>query len=141
MLEREINKLNLRLGGIRNMVTLPNLLFTVDINYEETAVREANILDIPILALVDTNCDPDPVEYPIPSNDDAIRAIRLITSKMADACLEGLSIRKDDLDVELTDLDNYMYANEIDNLHDASDEDLLGASTLAKLGKQDEDED
>jgi small subunit ribosomal protein S2 len=119
---------------------LPDLLLVVDINDEETAVREANILDIPIIAMVDTNCDPDPVEYPIPSNDDAIRAIRLIFSKAADACLEGMASRKDDYDAEVTDLDGYVFQDEIEHLQDASDEDLLGASTLAKLAKPEDDD-
>jgi small subunit ribosomal protein S2 len=66
MMEREIEKLNQRLGGIRNMASLPDLLFVVDVNNEETAVREANILKIPVVAMVDTNCDPDVIDYVIP---------------------------------------------------------------------------
>jgi len=87
--EREIEKLNLRLGGIRAMKGLPDLLFIVDINHEETAVREANILGIPVIALVDTNCDPDDIDYLIPSNDDAIRAIQLYVTAVSDAVKEG----------------------------------------------------
>ncbi len=128
--EREIEKLNLRLGGIRRMKRLPDLLFVVDVGNEETAVREANILKIPVIGVVDTNCDPDPVDFVIPSNDDAIRAIKLIVGKMADAAIEGLSMRKDVDEEEVTDMEGYTYGS-FDE--DASDEDLLGASTLAKL--------
>ncbi len=94
-LQREIARLNARLGGIKQMRQLPNLLYVVDVQREATAVKEANILDIPIIAIVDTNCDPDPVDYVIPGNDDAIRAIRLITGLIADAVLEGLALRKE----------------------------------------------
>jgi small subunit ribosomal protein S2 len=130
-LEREIEKLNLRLGGIRKMKNLPSMLFVVDINHEETAVREANILKIPIIAMVDTNCDPDPIDHVIPSNDDAIRAIKLITSKFADASLEGLTLRQEMFDEEIQDIDSY--ANEFEDLDDAEDDRLLGEATLAKL--------
>ena len=94
-LQREIARLNARLGGIKQMQQLPNLLYVVDVHREATAVKEANILDIPVIAIVDTNCDPDPIDYVIPGNDDAIRAIRLITGLIADAVLEGLALRKE----------------------------------------------
>ncbi|MCS7178394.1 MAG: 30S ribosomal protein S2 [Anaerolineae bacterium] len=94
-LQREIARLNDRLSGIKQMRQLPNLLYVVDVHREATAVKEANILDIPVIAIVDTNCDPDPVDYVIPGNDDAIRAIRLITGLIADAVLEGLALRKE----------------------------------------------
>jgi small subunit ribosomal protein S2 len=94
-LQREIARLNARLGGIKQMRQLPHLLYVVDVHREATAVKEANILDIPVIAIVDTNCDPDPVDYVIPGNDDAIRAIRLITGLIADAVLEGLALRKE----------------------------------------------
>lgn len=128
---REIEKLTIRLGGIRKMRGLPKVLFIVDVNYEETAVREANILDIPIIAMVDTNCDPDPIEYIIPSNDDAIRAIKLITSKMADAALEGINVREQMVVDEIEDFD--AYGKDFEDLGDAEDERLLGEATLAKL--------
>lgn len=128
----EIEKLNARLGGIRNMKRLPSLLFVVDVNEEETAVREANILKIPIVAIVDTNCDPDPIDHIIPSNDDAIRAIKLIVSKMADAALEGMATRKESMDEAISDVDGYDY-EDFDGMEDAEDEVLLGESTLAKL--------
>ncbi|MCL4264711.1 MAG: 30S ribosomal protein S2 [Anaerolineae bacterium] len=143
--EREIEKLNLRLGGVRNMRDLPDLLFIIDVNHEETAVREANKLGIPIVALVDTNCDPDPIDYLIPSNDDAIRAIKLITGKMADAALEGLALRKETMG---EDYDERVYEPSFDGMEDVDDEVLLGESTLAKMRKaaeayegEDEDED
>lgn len=135
--DREIDKLNARLGGIRDMKGLPNLLFIVDVNHEDTAVREANILEIPVISLVDTNSDPDLIDYIIPSNDDAIRAIKLITSKMADAALEGLAMRKEALVEQVTDIDSYDY-DDFDGMEDAEDEQLLGASTLAKLREAEE---
>jgi len=88
-LGREREKLEFNLGGIGGMMKPPNAIFIVDTRREETAVLEAAKLDIPIVAVLDTNCDPEPVSYPIPGNDDAIRAIRLFASKMADAVLEG----------------------------------------------------
>lgn len=130
--EHEIEKLNLRLGGVRNMRDLPDLLFIIDVNHEETAVREANKLGIPIVALVDTNCDPDPIDYLIPSNDDAIRAIKLIAGKMADAALEGLALRKETMG---EDYDERAYEPSFDGMEDVDDEVLLGESTLAKMRK------
>jgi small subunit ribosomal protein S2 len=88
-LEKERVKLDNNLGGIRNMGKLPGALFVVDCKNESIAVREARRLRIPVVAIVDTNCDPDEIDYVIPGNDDAIRAIRLMTSRMADACIEG----------------------------------------------------
>ncbi|MCL4869025.1 MAG: 30S ribosomal protein S2 [Anaerolineae bacterium] len=140
MLEREIDKLNLRLGGIRNMTDLPKLLFVVDINQEETAVEEATKLGIPVMAMVDTNCNPDKIDYVIPANDDAIRAIKLILAKMADAALEGRAMYKefagDDQRDDMLDEEGF------DGYGDLSDEELLGESTLAKirLASTDDDE-
>ena len=88
-LGKERVKLDSNLGGIRTMNGLPGALFVVDPKNEAIAVREGRRLNIPIIAIVDTNCDPDDIDYIIPGNDDAIRAIRLITSRMADACVEG----------------------------------------------------
>ena len=93
-LEREIAKLNARLSGIKGMERLPDMLYIVDVRREATAVKEANRLGIPIVAMVDTNCDPTPIDYVIPANDDAIRAIKLITSKIADAVIEGQRMRE-----------------------------------------------
>ncbi len=88
-LEREREKLNANLGGIRNMKKLPDAIFVVDSKKEHIAVAEARNLNIPIVGIIDTNCDPDEIDYVIPGNDDAIRAIKLIAGKMADAVLEG----------------------------------------------------
>jgi small subunit ribosomal protein S2 len=88
-LRHEMEKLNKNLGGIKEMKKLPAALFVVDPRKEHIAVLEARKLNIPIVATVDTNCDPDEVDYVIPANDDAIRAVRLLASKMADAVLEG----------------------------------------------------
>ncbi len=88
-LGKERVKLDNTLGGIRNMNKLPGAMFIVDPKNEAIAVREAKRLGIPIVSIVDTNCDPDDIDYIIPGNDDAIRSIRLITSKIADACIEG----------------------------------------------------
>jgi small subunit ribosomal protein S2 len=128
-LTRQIDKLEARLGGIRDMRTLPKVLFIVDVRQEDTAIHEANLLDIPVVALVDTNCDPGNVDYIIPSNDDAIRAIKLLTSKIADATLEGVALRKDLEEEEVKDQD----AAVADEGAEMSDEDLLGEATLAKL--------
>jgi small subunit ribosomal protein S2 len=89
--QRERDKLLTSLGGIKAMRKLPDALFVIDPNKEEIAVREANKLRIPVVAVIDTNCDPDVVDYKIPGNDDAIRAIRLFCAAMADAVLEGKS--------------------------------------------------
>lgn len=139
-LNRKIDRLQERFGGIRNIENLPDLLFVVDVRREETAVREANIMGIPVIAMVDTNCDPSGVDYVIPANDDAIRAIKLIVGKMADAVIEGRAHFKDDAPrqtdqeepfVRLTGTldEDYMLIDE--DISD--DEDLLGAATLAKI--------
>ncbi|MEZ4526999.1 MAG: 30S ribosomal protein S2 [Desulfobacterales bacterium] len=88
-LEKERVKLESNLGGIRIMNRLPGAMFVIDPKNEAIAVSEAHRLGIPVIAVVDTNCDPDEVDYPIPGNDDAIRAIRLLTSRIADACIDG----------------------------------------------------
>ena len=91
-LERQRVKMEKNLGGIRDMESLPDAVFVIDTNHEHNAVHEANRLGIPVVAVVDTNCDPDVVDYPIPGNDDAIRAIKLFTSRVADSALEGLAM-------------------------------------------------
>ncbi|HEX9038916.1 MAG TPA: 30S ribosomal protein S2 [Ktedonobacterales bacterium] len=88
-LEDELDRLNRTLGGIRNMRRLPGAIFVIDTRKEHTAVLEARRLEIPVIALADTNCDPDEMDYPIPSNDDAIRAVKLLCEKVADAAIEG----------------------------------------------------
>ncbi len=89
LLRKEKDRLEKFLGGIKNMKDLPDALFIIDPRKERIAVAEARKLGIPIVAIVDTNCDPDEVDYVIPGNDDAIRAVKLLTAKMADAVLEG----------------------------------------------------
>lgn len=98
--EKEREKLQKILGGIKGMNKLPGLMFVIDPKNEEIAVQEANKLGIPVVAIVDTNCDPDPINYVIPGNDDAIRAIRLLSSKMADAVIEGAQARNAALQAE-----------------------------------------
>lgn len=88
-LEKELGRLEKMLGGIIEMPRLPRAVYVVDAKREETAVREAKRLGIPVVALVDTNSDPDPIDYPIPGNDDAIRSVKLVTSLLAEAALEG----------------------------------------------------
>ncbi|MPM42873.1 30S ribosomal protein S2 [bioreactor metagenome] len=88
-LKGEAERLEKFLGGIKNMEKLPGALFIVDPRKERIAVQEAKILGIPVVAIVDTNCDPDEVDYVIPGNDDAIRAVKLLTATIADAILEG----------------------------------------------------
>jgi small subunit ribosomal protein S2 len=92
-LERKMDKLNRRLGGIKGMDRLPSLVFIAEMRREQIAVKEANKLGIPILAMVDTNCDPTLIDWVIPANDDAIRSIKLIANKLADAVVEGQQIR------------------------------------------------
>ena len=111
--------MNQRFGGIKSMTTVPDMLFVVDIRREKIAVDEANKLGIPVVAIVDTNCDPTPVDYIIPANDDAIRAIKLIATKIADAVLEGKQQRKDaEVEEAAVSEEDRMY---------------LGEATLAKI--------
>jgi small subunit ribosomal protein S2 len=100
LLERQIERLNGMLNGVRGLTRVPEVLFTVDVTREATAIHEANLLNIPVVAMVDTNCDPRNVDYVIPSNDDAIRAIKLIVGKIAEAAIEGKALRKD-VEVEM----------------------------------------
>lgn len=116
-LDQTIEKLNRRLGGLKHVKRIPDMLLVVDVHREAIAVKEANILEIPILAMVDTNCDPDPIDFVIPSNDDAIRAIKLVVSHLADAVNEGMQVRQ---------------AVQADEAVE-EDEKYLGAATLAKL--------
>ncbi len=120
-LGREIVKLNRRLGGIKDMRRLPDMLFITDVRREATAVKEASKLSIPIIAMVDTNCDPDPIEHIIPANDDAIRANKLIITKIADAVIEGQNMRE------------ALAAEEEELEMEFEEEKYLGEATLAKL--------
>jgi len=126
VLHRKIERLEILLGGVRQMVRLPELVFVVDVHREATAIHEANLLNIPVIAMVDTNCDPTHVDYVIPSNDDAIRAIKLVVSKIADAVIEGKALRK-----ELPE--ETLAAVPTTEEEELSDEELLGEATLAKI--------
>jgi small subunit ribosomal protein S2 len=92
--EQELEKLQRSLGGLKELTQRPAAIIVVDPRREELAIKEASRLGIPIIAMVDTNCDPDPIDYVIPSNDDAIRSVRLIMSKLADAIIEGRTRRE-----------------------------------------------
>lgn len=134
MITRKIEKLETRFGGIRNLHRVPDMLFIVDVKREFTAVKEANTLGIPIVGLVDTNCDPRDIDHVIPSNDDAIRAIKVMVKSIADVVLEGKAAREDD------DTESKVVAAaaataiaEMDSKVELSDEELLGDSTLAKM--------
>jgi small subunit ribosomal protein S2 len=143
MIDREITRLMIRLSGVRNMKKIPDLLFIIDVNREETAVHEANLKGVPIIAMVDTNCDPRNIDHVIPSNDDAIRAIKLMVSKIADAVIEGKSLRKDeDIDEEMTPGEErpVVVRRRMEEDAELADETLLGASTLAKLDVEKEEE-
>ena len=146
LIEREITRLQTRLSGVRSMKRVPDLLFIVDVGREESAVREADLLNIPIVALVDTNCNPKDIDYVIPSNDDAIRAIKLLVSKMADAVLEGKAMRKEEEPEQVEEVKMEAKPKSrparqavVESDEEVSDAALLGESTLAKLkGKEDE---
>ncbi len=127
---RELAKLNIRFGGIKHMTVLPDIVFIVDVGREDIAVHEANKLGIPIVAMVDTNCNPDPIDFVIASNDDAIRAIRLITGIMADAVIEGKDIRqarwaeqlKEDEDLEEVDTTRRVFSPDDEGPYAAHEE-------------------
>ena len=134
-LNEEIERLERRVGGLRRLTKLPDALFIVDTRREDLAVKEANKLGIPIVALVDTNCDPDPIDLVIPSNDDAIRAIKLMVGKMADAIIEGKQLRET---LEAEEEEERTEAGEAPSQvwtppEDRPEDELLGPSTLAKL--------
>src|ERR671920_64567 len=99
-LDREREILEKTLSGIKNMNRLPDALFVIDVRKEDIAVKEANRLGIPIIAVVDTNCSPEGIDYVIPGNDDALRAVRLFASRIADAVIEGQQVNVKDSDEE-----------------------------------------
>jgi small subunit ribosomal protein S2 len=132
---------------VRKLKTTPDLLFVVDITRESTAIHEANVKGIPVIALVDTNCNPKGVDYIIPSNDDAIRAIKLLVGKIADAAIEGRGMRKDDEDAfaaaetEAIIRPTGSMARPMSIVEpELTDDDLLGSSTLAKLAPHEVEE-
>ncbi len=133
ILNRKIDQLQLRLGGIRNLKKLPDLIVVVDTKREATAMKEANTLNIPVLALADTNSDPDEIDYIVPGNDDAVRAIKLILSAFADGCIEGQQMRKgDDGTTDEAGSEEAGFADKYDDQQD-DDSKYFGASTIAKL--------
>lgn len=143
---RIVEKLRLRLGGLRNMSRPPQLIFIVDVKREFNAVKEANTMEIQTLAMVDTNCDPDNIDYVIPANDDAIRAIKLIAAKLADAALEGQAISgktdEDTMEAAVaripSNIDLDKYERELDKDLGVDDDDAyLGKSTLDTLNSGD----
>jgi small subunit ribosomal protein S2 len=150
LLRNELVRLNKRLGGLRNMTHVPDALFIVDVQREALAVEEANKLHIPIVAMVDTNCDPDPIDYPIPSNDDAIRAIKLMAGKMADAVIEGLQMRAvDEADRAAAAPEAYEPEPErepaekpraMEELAEVPEDEFLGPSILKRLAQGELDE-
>ena len=142
LIQREIDRLLIRLSGVRNMKKLPELIFVVDVGREDASVHEANLLHIPVVALVDTNCNPQGIDYVIPSNDDAIRAIKLLVAKIADAVLEGKAMRKEEEPDEAemvaaegqADKSGPRKVTKVVDIDEELEEGaLLGASTLAKL--------
>ena len=137
LISREINRLTIRLSGVRKMTKIPDLVFVVDVSREETSIHEANLMNIPVIAMVDTNCDPRGVDYVIPSNDDAIRAIKLLVGKVADAVVEGRAVHKEDMveEVEMAapEVSVPVERNRLDSEEELEEKDLLGESTLAKL--------
>ena len=139
-LERERKHLQANLAGIKNMSRLPDAIFVIDSNKEQIAVREARKLGIPVVAVVDTNCDPSEVDYVIPGNDDALRAIRLFTSKISESIAEGAQLMTDKQVADMqAAADAAQAASEapaeeaaIDASEDISMEEVLGAGTHKK---------
>jgi small subunit ribosomal protein S2 len=146
LIGREIIRLTTRLSGTRSMKRRPDLLFIVDVGREEAAVHEANLLNIPIVAMVDTNCNPLNIDYVIPSNDDAIRAIKLLVAKVADAVLEGKAMRKEEEEEKpaaeaqsRSDKSARRIPKVVEVDEELQDDALLGEATLAKLNAARED--
>jgi small subunit ribosomal protein S2 len=143
-LERERKHLQANLAGIKNMSRLPDAIFVVDSNKEQIAVREARKLGIPVVAVVDTNCDPSEVDYVIPGNDDALRAIRLFTSKISESIAEGAQLMTDKQVADMQAASDAAQAAEnaasevhvsetgVDATEDISMEEVLGPGTLKK---------
>jgi len=147
LIGREITRLTTRLSGTRSMKRRPDVLFIIDVGREESAVHEANLLGIPIVAMVDTNCNPLNIDYVVPSNDDAIRAIKLLVGKIADAVLEGKAMRKEE-DAEAKPAEQTKSKSErstrkgpkvMETDEELEDVALLGEATLAKMSAARED--
>jgi len=136
MIERKIKRLLIHLSGIRHMSGVPDMIFVVDINREDTAVHEANLKKIPVVALVDTNCNPENIDHLIPCNDDAIRAIKLMAGKMADAVIEGKDMRKEeDIETKAPAPEGEGVRGRVSQEEEIDDKDLLGKATLQKLAE------
>src|SRR5512133_2199118 len=142
LIGRQITRLTTRLSGTRSMKRRPDLLFIIDVGREEAAVHEANLLKLPIVAMVDTNCNPQNIDYVIPSNDDAIRAIKLLVAKVADAVLEGKAMRKEEEPEEPMAMSaegtperarTQRPPRVIDTDEEPAEGELLGPSTQAKV--------
>ncbi len=140
-LERERKHLQANLAGIKNMSRLPDAVFVIDSNKEQIAVREARKLGIPVVAVVDTNCDPSEVDYVIPGNDDALRAIRLFTSKISESIAEGAQLMSDKQIADMTAATEQAQARETQQAEDAAaaletrQQEAAAASDLADIGE------
>jgi small subunit ribosomal protein S2 len=140
-LERERKHLQANLAGIKNMSRLPDAIFVIDSNKEQIAVREARKLGIPVVAVVDTNCDPSEVDYVIPGNDDALRAIRLFTSKISESIAEGAQLMTDKQVADMTAATEQAQAREMQQAEDAAAalelhaQEHAAASDLADIGE------
>ncbi|MGA8284058.1 MAG: 30S ribosomal protein S2 [Candidatus Sulfotelmatobacter sp.] len=140
-LERERKHLQANLAGIKNMSRLPDAVFVIDSNTEQIAVREARKLGIPVVAVVDTNCDPSEVDYVIPGNDDALRAIRLFTSKISESIAEGAQLMTDKQVADMTAATEQAQARELQQAEDAAAaleiraQEAAAASDLADIGE------
>ena len=140
-LERERKHLQANLAGIKNMSRLPDAIFVIDSNKEQIAVREARKLGIPVVAVVDTNCDPSEVDYVIPGNDDALRAIRLFTSKISESIAEGAQLMTDKQVADMTAATEQAQAREMQAAENAAAalelraQEAAAASDLADIGE------
>jgi len=140
-LERERKHLQANLAGIKNMSRLPDAVFVIGSNKEQIAVREARKLGIPVVAVVDTNCDPSEVDYVIPGNDDALRAIRLFTSKISESIAEGAQLMTDKQVADMTAATEQAQARELQQAEDAAAalevraQEAAAASDLADIGE------
>jgi small subunit ribosomal protein S2 len=140
-LERERKHLQANLAGIKNMSRLPDAVFVIDSNKEQIAVREARKLGIPVVAVVDTNCDPSEVDYVIPGNDDALRAIRLFTSKISESIAEGAQLMTDKQVADMTAATEQAQAREMKQAEDAAAanelraQEAAAASDIADIGE------
>lgn len=138
MMQKQLGKLQKNLGGIKNMDELPGAVFVVDAKRERIAIKEARKLGIPVVAIADSNCDPDEIDFIIPGNDDAIRAIRLICSKIADACIEGHNLSEERMRAE-EELRKEREAS-IEEKAEEAEQDQQGPEVIVIPKKQDQKE-